>query len=410
MPLPRPAAVLAALRDADWLTRERVVGWGWVLLLEEALLLGFLVFWHHGIAAAKPFSIDFLSFYAAGKLALAGTPALAYDQAAHYLAEQAVAGAAAPYQYFFYPPVFLLLCAGLAKLPFLAAYALFETLSFAAFLLVLRSVLAMPGWCWVVPALAFPAVFWNIGLGQNAFLTAALLGGFTVWIDRRPITAGLLLGTLCYKPHFGLLAPVALAASRRWPTFLAASTAVACWSGLSVALFGWGTWHAYFASFAGSGALYTSGRIQFAGMLTPFGASLLLGGSAAQAYALQAASAIAAAGLVALAWTRPASLPLRGATLLTATLLAAPLALLYDQMLLLMAICWLLRAARRDGFLPWEKLTLAACYPLGVVTWPLAAGWHVPLGPVVSLAVLALCLRRLWQGAPVPRPHAALTA
>jgi alpha-1,2-mannosyltransferase len=47
--------------------------------------------------------------------------------------------------------------------------------------------------------LAFPAVFWTLGLGQNAFLTATLFGGFTLLLDRRPIAAGILLGLLCYK-------------------------------------------------------------------------------------------------------------------------------------------------------------------------------------------------------------------
>ena len=44
--------------------------------------------------------------------------------------------------------------------------------------------------------LAFPAVFWNIGLGQNAFMSAALFGGATLLVDRRPILAGLLFGAL----------------------------------------------------------------------------------------------------------------------------------------------------------------------------------------------------------------------
>src|SRR5205807_1394348 len=65
----------------------------------------------------------------------------------------------------------------------------------------------------VLVLLAFPMAFWNIGLGQNAFLTAGLFGMATLLIDRRPIVAGLLFGLLCYKPHFGLLIPVALAAA-----------------------------------------------------------------------------------------------------------------------------------------------------------------------------------------------------
>src|SRR5207244_3647915 len=74
----------------------------------------------------------------------------------------------------------------------------------------------------LVVLLAFPMAFWNIGLGQNAFLTAGLFGMATLLIDRRPIVAGLLFGLLCYKPHFGLLIPGALAAGGYWPRFPAA--------------------------------------------------------------------------------------------------------------------------------------------------------------------------------------------
>ena len=61
-------------------------------------------------------------------------------------------------------------------------------------------------------ALAYPAVLINIGHGQNGFLTAALLGGALVILDRRPIVAGILFGLLVYKPQFGLMIPLALIA------------------------------------------------------------------------------------------------------------------------------------------------------------------------------------------------------
>jgi hypothetical protein len=72
-----------------------------------------------------------------------------------------------------------------------------------------------------------------------------------------------------------------------------------------------------------------------------------------------------------------------------------PLALLYDQVRVVVALGWLAREARRTGFLPWEKLSLAATYPLALLTWPIGTGWHVPLGPVVSGLLLVACLRRV---------------
>ena len=224
-----------------------------MLLGVELLFLGFLVLWQHGafVPMDPPTSTDFVSFYAAGKLALAGTPALAYDQAAHAAAEVAATAPGIEYQFFFYPPVYLLLCAPLALLPYLAAFVVFQAATLAAWLLVMRRViLTMQGWAWCVPVLAYPAVFWTLGLGQNAFLTAALLGGTTLLLDKRPVLAGVLLGLLCYKPHLALLAPVALAAGGRWRSFAAAAATVAAVVGLSVALFGLDTWRAYLTALA----------------------------------------------------------------------------------------------------------------------------------------------------------------
>ncbi len=392
-----PPGLVPALRDAHWLTRRRVAAWGIVLLAEELLLVLFVAFCLHSppLEAEHPTSTDFVSFYAAGKLALAGTPALAYDQAAHHLAEQHATAPGVPYMFFMYPPVFLPLCACLASLPYLVAFGLFQLVTLAMFAGVMRGVLGEKGWAWLPPMLAFPPVFWTIGLGQNAFLTAALLGGFTLLIDRRPVTAGILLGMVCYKPHFGLLAPVALVAGRHWRAFWAAAITIAVLVGMSIVMFGWNTWEAYLATFAASPEIYASGRIAFAGMVTPFGGVRLLGFDPGDAYAVQAIATIAMVAMVALIWRLDVSRPLRGACLLVATLLAVPLALFYDMLLALVAIGWLVREARVHGFLPWEKILLLATYPVALAAWTAGTAWHIPLGPAITLTILLLCLRRV---------------
>jgi hypothetical protein len=60
------------------------------------------------------------------------------------------------------------------------------------------------------------------------------------------------------------------------------------------------------------------------------------------------------------------------------------------------AIGWLLREAHAHGFLPWEKLVLLLTWPASLVTWVVGTGGHIPLGPVITGAVLILCLRRVW--------------
>ncbi len=389
--------LISFAREPHWLTQQRVVAWGLILLTEELLLILFFALGQHGLLVPINglTSSDFVSFFAAGKLTLAGTPALVYDQAAHYAVEQQATAPGAPYQFFFYPPVFLLPCAGLALLPYLVAYGVFQLVTLTMFLGVMHGILACKGWTWIAPVLAFPAVFWNIGVGQNAFLAAALFGGFTLLMDRRPIKAGVLLGMLCYKPHFGLLAPFALAAGKHWRALLSASVTLVVLVGTSILTLGLGTWKAYFAAFPGSVEIYTSGRIDFAGMITMFGGLVLMGVDTEQAYVIQAFTALLMGGLIAVLWNGDISHPLRCASLLAATLLAVPLALVYDELLGLVAIGWLVREAREQGFLPWEKFLLAAAYPLSLLTWTVGTAWHVPLGPLISVTILSLCLRRV---------------
>src|SRR5438477_296549 len=70
------------------------------------------------------------------QVANAGTPWLAYDQAAHLAAEERVVGEGVRYQYFNYPPTYLLLCALFAPLPYLLAFLLFESATLALYLVV----------------------------------------------------------------------------------------------------------------------------------------------------------------------------------------------------------------------------------------------------------------------------------
>ncbi len=403
------ARLLDLLRRADWLTRDRVIAYGGVLFVLELLILVFLALWQHGffVAGVQSPASDFASFYAAGKLALAGTPQLAYDQGAHYLAQQEATGSLAPHQFFFYPPVYLLVCAPLAALPYLVAFALFLAVTLVAFVGMMRSLLRVQGAAWLLPLLAFPPVFWTIGLGQNAFLNAALFGGFTLLLERRPLTAGMLLGCLCYKPHLGLLAPVALIAGRQWRAIAGAAIMIAALVGASVALFGLDSWSAYLTAFSHSDQVYSTGAIDFAGIVTPFGAARLLGVPPTLAYSIQAVIAAVMVALTAAVWLRASNHNLRIAVLLAATLLAVPVALLYDQLLLLVAVGWLLREAQQTGLLTCERIILLAIYPLALVSLPLSQSTHIPLGLVVTVAVFCLCLRRAWPALTTARAYAA---
>ena len=394
-----PPAGRAWALGNNWLDRRRLlIGAGLLLAFELGMFL-FLVAGTHGwiVPLDKPTTTDFISFYAAGALANAGTPSLAYDHAAHLAAEELVVGAGIGYQYFNYPPVFMLLCAALAPLPYLVSFMLFEGASLFLYLFVARRILGDRSIAALVVLLAFPIVFWNFGLGQNAFLTAALFGAATLSIDRRPIVAGLLFGALCYKPQFGLMIPLALAAAGQWRAFATAAVSAAALVLLSVLVFGADTWRAFLETVAGSPTMYQSGRILFEGMANVFGGARMIGADARVAYGLQGIATLCAGIIVVLTWRRPLSLPIRAAVLASATVVAAPLVLLYDLMLAAIAAVWLVRDRNSPAASAWEMVVMAVIYLVLLDGRTLGEQWQLPVFPLAAIGVLAMAAARAWR-------------
>lgn len=387
---------LRAAIGGAWLTERRIRAATSILLAAQLAGFFFIVAGTHGwiVPLDKPTTTDFVSFYAAGRLADAGTPALAYDHAAHLAAEERISGAGIEYQYFNYPPVYLLPFAALAALPYLAAFLLFEIATLLLYLVVASRILGDRSRTALIALAAVPIVFWNFGLGQNGFLTATLFGAATLLVDRRPVAAGLLFGALCYKPQFALVVPLALAAAGYWRSFAAAAASAAAIVLASLALFGADTWHAWLAAAGSSPAMYQSGRILFAGMANSFGAARLIGAPPALAYALQAAMSLAAAAVAVVVWRRRLSLPTRAATLAAASLVAAPLSLLYDLLLGVVAASWLVRDRAAPAAAAWEKAALAALYLMLLDGRGLAERWHVPAYPLAALLLFAIAAAR----------------
>jgi alpha-1,2-mannosyltransferase len=323
-------------------------------------------------------------------------PTTAYDQAAHFAMEQAVTEPGIEYQFFNYPPVYLILCSALAHLPYLPGFVLFIAATLLLYLAVVRRILGDYSDTALLVLLAFPMAFWNIGLGQNAFLTAGLFGMAALLIDRRPGAAGLLFGLLCYKPHFGLLIPVALAAGGYWRSFAAAAVSAGLLVLASLALYGWDTWQDFFVTAGASHAVYESGRILFAGFTSPFGAVRLLGGPVSLAYAAQAIASLAAAMLVFIVWWRNLSLPLRAASLAAATLVAAPVAIFYDLMLGTIALCWLARD-QSHPISAAEKTFFAAMTLLLLDARHLGESYHIPTAAIAVLGLFAIVTARAFR-------------
>lgn len=381
---------VARVRDGAWLTRERLVGYSCILLGYEIL---FAVSIAILVLPAASTGSDFSSFYTAGMLANAGTPQLAYEHAAHHAAQVQLYGRNVPYNFFYYPPIWLMVCAALARLPYSAAVIAFEAVTFAATMAVARRIIGTRDWKLLIPLLAFPPIFWNIAAEQNAFLSAALLGGAMLAIERRPALAGALFGVLAYKPHFGLLVPVALIASSEWRAAAAAAATVIALALLSAGLFGWDIWPTYIDAALASGPVYESG-IDIEGVATPYGAALALGAKPALAYALQTAGAIGAAYWVGRTWRREFSVESRAAILIAGIPLVAPVLLFYDLVLGGIAMLWLIRRAAATRFLPWEKSALAAIYLLTLLTGHMNGTPRFLIAPAITAVLFALAVAR----------------
>ena len=173
----------------------------------------------------KPIGTDFSNVWAAGKLVLDGRPEAPYDPVLQHAAErEAFGGRPVPFFGWHYPPLFLIVAAALALLPYGWALLAWTAFDLSAYLVTMRAILPRPET--VLLALAFPATFVNLGHGQNGFLTASLLGGALLLLDRRPLVAGVLIGLLAYKPQFGVMIPLVLLATARWQVIAAATATV----------------------------------------------------------------------------------------------------------------------------------------------------------------------------------------
>jgi glycosyl transferase family 87 len=400
------AKIWAALRDADWLDRERARAYGRILFFfSYAGALIWIGLAHGGIdRAGKALGTDFVSFWTASQLALAGRAADVYDVASHWAAQKALFGPDVGYSAFFYPPPYLLICLPLAALPYFWSLAAWLAATGYAYWRVVRAY-AGPR-IDALAILAFPAILINAGHGQNGFLSAALIGGGALILDRRPVLAGLCFGALVFKPHLAPMIPVALIAARRWTTLAAAAVAAAGLTLASWLVWGEAVWRAFIDAAPLARATLERHLVGDEKMQSVFAAARLLHSDLALAYALQGTAAvIAAIALARLAARRPRN-GAEGPGIVLAALLASPFLLDYDLTLLAIPLAWAAREGIETGFAPGEKMALAVAYALPLFSRPLAGALGLPLAPLTIAVLFCLVWRRAAaERAPASGPH-----
>jgi alpha-1,2-mannosyltransferase len=416
------SAFLAAMRDGRGLTRERIRLWALAVLAASVIGFAFLVVTSDGRNdyQGRPLGTDFSNVYAAGTYVLDGKPAAAFDWPAQHARERQIFGEQTPFYGWHYPPYFLFIAGLLALMPYALALAVWQGATLLLYLgtisLILRSAPAaartMEGSLWILLALAFPAVFINIGHGHNGFLTAALIGAALLTLDRRPILSGILFGLMAYKPQFGVLIPLVLLATGRWRAFLAAAATVAVLTFATLIAFGPEVWRAFFASTHLTRVeVLELGGTGWHKIQSLFSVVRMWGGSIPLAYAAQGTLMVALAGALVWLWRSAAAYPLKAAALIVASLLATPYSLDYDFMALAPAIAFLTADGLTRGFGPWQKSALAFAWFMPMIARTVAEQTLVPLGVPAMLLVFALVLKRAasdagfstgWQSAAHP--------
>ena len=368
------------------------------------LLLFYLFLKDHELANRTDFieaqQIDFISFWAAGKLFLAGNGLGAFD-----LPTLTAAGDFPPEQvgsfFWHYPPAVMILSAPLALMPFWAAWNIFVLVSLLCLYLAVRGPAAeLPGGWRMM--LAAPVVLVGcLAIGQTSvFWTAGLMAALWAMRQERTRWAGFWIALLTLKPQLGILIPVALLAAGQWRVILWATLFTVAIAVVSTLPFGLAYWEHFAADIRG-----TLGRMSEGFVLPPFvsfyGFLRIFGAEHGTGIAAQGAMSLALAAAILWIWSRPAvSFDLKCAALCAAIPLASPYAYYYEMVLTLAAALFL----ARDGFgQSWPaRLWLVVLWfgpvvPLYLPSYMTVAG----VAPVIILLTVLICLAR---AAERPRP------
>lgn len=380
-----------------WLNAERLRAYPRIFaLLFVALGLVWVLTANNGVdLKGKPLGYDFITFWGASHLALEGNPAAAYDPREIYAAERQAVPDSSSLFLWHYPPTFLLAVLPLALLPYFWAYWSFLGIGGLLYFNAVRLLVPLADAKVLMLVLAFPGVMINAFHGQNAFITAALVGGALHFLPVRPILAGILIGALSIKPHLGVLLPLVLIATRQWKAFFSASVTLLLFMAASYLVLGPEVWLAFARNLSLARQLLEEGALPWEKMPTLFAFLRLLGVPVGGAYLVHFTVAALVASVVVWTWLKTEVAALRNAALVAGTLLISPYLFDYDLVWLGLAIAWLGVEAWRKGFVRGEREVLAACWGLPLLVAPFGL-LGVQVAPFVVLWMLGAVVLRVF--------------
>jgi len=402
-----PGTTMSPAQDAIPRALQRVC-FALLVVNVSFLVAAYLSHWwitdSHGLGIPT----DFVNVWSAGKLALEGHPAEAWDWDIQKQVQIQVLGQSYPGNFaWHYPPPFLFVAAFLAQFPYAVAFLGWVAVSFVPYLAMMRATVGKS--FGLLLAASFPVLINNATVGQNGFLTAALIGGTLYFLPLRPVLSGICLGLLTYKPQYGLLFPLVLIAASQWTVFVTAAIVAAIVAAVSLFAFGIESWQAFLHWMPMfSQAFLTEGRAPWFKLQSIFGLVRYFGGGEQLGWICQWTMTAAVATTVVMIWRSQVRYSLKAACLAVGALLATPYLFLYDMMVLAIPIGYLVRIGAAHGFRPYEVPALGLALALILIF--MFTGLPVGLG--ATLIVGALVLRRagpLWRPQPVS-PQAPVPA
>ena len=346
-------------------------------ILAFAALFGGIVVAACWVIWTRGYSVDFVSFWAAGRMLLDGAGPAIYDIEAHRAVEESAVGTV-KLMPFPYPPPFGLMVAPFGVPAYGLAFALWVATTAALYLL------AAGRWMPRLLALAQPGVLVNGFIGQAGFLTSALFMGGMALIARRPLLGGAVLGMLVVKPQLAVLLPLALLAGGQWRAFAGAALSSLALLLVALPVVGFDGYAAFlklastFASYVAAGRWPWDELASVYALLSYFAVPRPI------AIAVHLVVALGAAALVWRAWR--GDRPGKVATLASATLLIPPYLMTYDAMILALPIAFLLIEARRPQ--PAIAVWLLSLFPVGAVFGLYDAPNTLPMAALLALVAI----------------------
>jgi arabinofuranan 3-O-arabinosyltransferase len=336
-----------------------------------------------------PRCIDFGFFWLSGRLAVAGQTSEIF----HFPAWSAVQGAffspgSCPnFNRFFYPPTLLFLTYPLGLMPYVVALGVWIVASCTFYLGAVYAIISKRAALCAAASIAFVTLS-NVLMGHNGFFSAALIGLSLVFMERRPVLSGVFLGLLTYKPHFGLLFPIGLLASRNWRAIGSAALITAVLAVLAWIAFGYEGWAEFINAFTERGSDLGPAHGVHPRLQSIFGIVYWTGVSPWIAWSAQLAVSVITTFGIWILWAKPISYNLKAAALCAGILLVSPYALFYDLPILSIAAAFFVKEGLARGFLPGERTLI-------VIFWAVLLSFRLSSGPVISTVFLFLIARRI---------------